>query len=385
MRRVTLLVAAGLLAACAGQPARPPELQAAEQALRQARHSGDAGRLAQARRQLVARVLREARALETTDRPGEALALLDHALELLPGQPELARARARLAQQRQRALSTAALERDLAEVAWLDARLRYDRLARTWGRKDPVTALGDHLRAQRLDALLASLRARAAEAIRHRDRETAQSLLALLERLRGRDFVDEELQAYHQAWPPAPAHRPTRKGASRRHVHRKQAGRQSSGRKARARQLHALRQDLAEALQEGDLVKSRRLARKIAALQPKDPAIHDLLGAIEAAIQARISHLDTLAGLAYRDQNYPAAAALWRQVLRLDPGNAEAKVRLERVQKVITNLEALQKQGGRGAAAGGSRSTTKVQELDAQPSSLPPGKAKPATGSEPPR
>ncbi len=337
--------AALLLAGCAGTPPRDPALEQLDRALG-ADKVADEKTLASVREHYARLLHEKAVKLVQDGRPGDALRLLSEALERLPDQSRLRKDLEQLEARKQAELTRAALERDMAEATWLAARLRYDRLQQRWEEESPLERLGDRLLQHRLDTLLEKLHRNAEQAIQEKDQDRARRLIALLESLQGKARVEALWHDYRETWPeskasakPAPrAHRKSARSRPATRTARKAKGAVSSD----GKQDKALREALSRALQAGDLQRSRQLARRLARRHPDDPAIEDLLGAIEAAIKARIDHLDELASLAYRDQNYQAAAALWQQILVIDPDNAEAKVRLERVQKVIANLQALQ-------------------------------------------
>ena len=344
MKYTRLIPAAALLlAGCAGTPPRDPILEHLDRTLSAEKAPDEA--IPASVRDHYARLLHEkAMELVRNGRPGEALRLLSEALERLPDESRLRKDLEQLEARKRAELSRTALERDMAEATWLAARLRYDRLQHRWEEETPLERLGDRLLQHRLDTLLEKLRRNAEQAIREKDQTRAQRLIALLESLQGKESVETLRHSYREAWPES---RPAAKSATR--ARRKSQKTRPATRTAKkeavsskGKQDKALREALSQALQVGDLQKSRQLARRLARQHPDDPALEDLLGAIEAAIKARIDHLDELASLAYRDQNYQAAAALWQQILAIDPDNAEAKVRLERVQKVIANLQALQ-------------------------------------------
>ena len=66
----------------------------------------------------------------------------------------------------------------------------------------------------------------------------------------------------------------------------------------------------------------------------------------KAAIVARIASLRKLADENYRKQQYREAKAAWMQILELDPDDARARVMLERVDRIIKNLDSLRKDQG---------------------------------------
>lgn len=102
-----------------------------------------------------------------------------------------------------------------------------------------------------------------------------------------------------------------------------------------------LREQLESSLTRGDLVEARNTLEKLLAVSEEKAALRDLQTAIDQAIAARIGELEALAAEYYRSQDYPAAKQCWQEILTLQPEHAEARNRLERVERVIQSLEQL--------------------------------------------
>lgn len=111
------------------------------------------------------------------------------------------------------------------------------------------------------------------------------------------------------------------------------------------------RQRLHAALGKGDLTTARDIIRKLMLIEGHTPEYTALRNAIQAATSARIAELHDSANAYYRDSEVALARKQWQEILDLDPQNEQARTNIERADRVLKNLETLQKENGAGSPA----------------------------------
>jgi len=106
------------------------------------------------------------------------------------------------------------------------------------------------------------------------------------------------------------------------------------------------RQQLHAALARGELAQARAIIHELMKLEGHTPELTALRNAVEAAISARVAELHDTANAYYRDSEIVLAREQWVEILRLEPGNEQARDNINRANRVLKNLETLQQDNG---------------------------------------
>ncbi len=285
-----------------------------------------------ARDRFVARVLAQSERLERTGRLADALALVRAAQRRLED-PRLDQRADTLGLRQAAALRRQARAERLTAIR---GRLQQRDLLQTRARIAPL-GLGRRLRLQRLEARLAEDRSWLVHCAEGGDAiaTDCSTLLEALNRAPSRPVPAETAPAAAERQPAPPAQRPP-------------AAAPEEDTARRVRQLH---QTLQAQMKQGELRQARATVARLIALQGARPGLVDLREAIDRAIEARISELMAQAEDAYRHQQFQRARDNWKAVLALDPRHEKASELLERVERVIRNLQSLEREGPREGAS----------------------------------
>jgi cytochrome c-type biogenesis protein CcmH/NrfG/tRNA A-37 threonylcarbamoyl transferase component Bud32 len=120
---------------------------------------------------------------------------------------------------------------------------------------------------------------------------------------------------------------------------------QAQGRRDRLAQIPPLRDQAAAAVAAGNLPAAIEVYQKILAINPRDPEavlrIAELKQRIER--QQKVGEILSEAQQAFERGEYSDAAALWEQVLELNPANEEARLGMDEVKKRLTGKPELDK------------------------------------------
>jgi len=120
------------------------------------------------------------------------------------------------------------------------------------------------------------------------------------------------------------------------------------------------RMEMQSAITRGDLRQAKASLVELRELEGNSPQLEELNQSINDAIGAYIVEAHEKANALYRDQQIVQARDLWQKILELDPNATQARVNLERADRVLKKLEELQ-----GA-------TTDVQPAEATPTTEVP-------------
>ena len=274
--------------------------------------------------------------------PKDAERTLQGALDYLPGHDRLEQALAQTASQRRVQMQEA---RDRALVDEADYLLARQASLKEQARLQPTGYLDSWQRSRvqaRLEKMAEPLRNCARRNLERDVLQLAQRCLALAERIRGRDFVQNTRQTLQarlappQPAQPAPAPPAPRPAPPARNDNHKQ---QEAG----------LRAELTRAMNAGDLSQARAITRQLIALKGETPQLRDLQRSLNTAIEVQIESLHKLASEHYRSQRYQEARAAWEEVLKLDPDDPQAQALIERAERVIQKLESLHQEDGNAA------------------------------------
>ena len=121
------------------------------------------------------------------------------------------------------------------------------------------------------------------------------------------------------------------------------------------REVRQLRLRLHLQVRQGELLKARETLQRLIGIEGETPQFQELKTAIDNAITARVEELAERANRLYREQEYTKARDAWRELLRYDPDNSEARTALERAEKILHKLEELKKQQDTGKLPPASR------------------------------
>ncbi len=118
------------------------------------------------------------------------------------------------------------------------------------------------------------------------------------------------------------------------------------------REVRQLRLRLHLQVRQGALLEARETLRRLIGIEGETPQFRELKTAIDNAITARVEELAERANRFYREQEYTRARDAWRELLRYDPDNSEARAALERAEKILHKLEELKQQQGESRSTG---------------------------------
>lgn len=268
--------------------------------------------------------------LEKDGNWSEALVTINHGLEKLPHSAVLLAER-----KRARSLRDPALQRNieselLVRSNYLEQSLKI--LEERQKIRSPTLTESVHKTRLRLEQreLATLLLQCATNAINREDYASAEQCL----RSASAGGDPEEVQELKTKLAKARLH-----GGATREVQRERLVEQQETVRQHRRQLHT-------ALAKGDLVLARAIIQQLMLLEGHTPELTGLRNAVDAAISARVAELHESANAYYRDSEIVLAREQWVEILRLDPRNEQALDNIERADKVLKNLETLQKEDG---------------------------------------
>ncbi len=120
------------------------------------------------------------------------------------------------------------------------------------------------------------------------------------------------------------------------------------------------RMALQSAMTRGDLRQAKASLVELRELEGNTPQLEELNQSINDAIAAYIVETHEKANVLYRDHQIVQARDLWQKILELDPNATQARVNLDRADRVLKKLEELQ------------GTTTDVQPAEATPTPTAP-------------
>ncbi len=118
---------------------------------------------------------------------------------------------------------------------------------------------------------------------------------------------------------------------------------QRSQEKTKRQQVDRLLTHANEALARDDLPGARRALDDLLALDANNTDALTLSDAVNAAIAARSEELLRQGNQLYRSGNIDQAKRTWEQGLLIDPGNAQLLANVQRAERVLQNLQELQR------------------------------------------
>ncbi|MEJ2644218.1 MAG: hypothetical protein P8180_04680 [Gammaproteobacteria bacterium] len=304
---------------------------------------------AQARRKTVEtqmhryedRQIDEARRQRAEGMLADALATVDDARAKLPPSTELNALRAQIAEQRDRRLHELDQSMALAHADYLLAQQHiYKESIRL---KNPSYA--GRWRADRihddLKSLYEPLLECGREALEQGDMDLASRCLRTARRIDDTPAVREALAQWDRAREQA------RAAVQARLEHE----RETSQRAVLKRRQQTYEDKLNAALEHGDLQGARAALDQLRKLKGNTKEVALLAAAVDRAIAAKVQELLSTGAQLYRKGKIAAARDTWKEAVALDPGNADAKARVQRAERVLQQLQRL-KAGEKKPAAG---------------------------------
>ncbi|MDX5409181.1 MAG: hypothetical protein LPJ94_03050 [Thauera sp.] len=184
---------------------------------------------------------------------------------------------------------------------------------------------------QELDQLATQLRDCAIQALADRQLALAEDTIAAARRVRGEEFVAEELRQLAALKNPQTTVSAPKKAAPKRPA---ELTPQQKIRQARVA--------LQSAMTRGDLRQAKTQLTELRRLEGETPQLVELDTAVSEAIAAYIADTHEQANALYRDRQIVQARDLWQKILELDPDDTQARANLERAERVLKKLEELQ-------------------------------------------
>ena len=283
----------------------------------------------------------------------EAVSLLDQALLRLPDSEALLQARREVEQKRslliQRNLDRHLVTRAsylLDTVRLIDRREELEEL--------PLSERWRRIELQRELELLAEQLVTCGEgALQRNDLVLARQCLDMARDIRGKKYAAAAVQRLE-------ALERQQRAAAR-------AEKKAAEQAARRKRARALKNELHEAMKNGDLKSARATLDQLVELQGETAQLKALSQSVDHAIAARIDVLRKRASEHYQNSDFVQARALWQEILTLDPGDTDALLNIERTEQMLHKLEELQQQGNGTTAAEPAAVTPSGVETPATP------------------
>jgi hypothetical protein len=118
---------------------------------------------------------------------------------------------------------------------------------------------------------------------------------------------------------------------------------QRSQEKSKRQQVDQLLVRANEALARDDLSGARRALDELLTIDPENTDALTLRDAVNSAVAARSEELLRQGNQFYRSGNIEQAKRTWEQGLQIDPGNTQLQANVQRAERVLQNLQELQR------------------------------------------
>lgn len=264
----------------------------------------------------------------------QARQVLDTALEQMPDSQALIEARQSIESRRTALLRINDCRLGAARAEYLMDKTELLQLRGPLDTKDYLQDWQARRERQEIDQLATQMRDCAIQALADRHLALAEDTLAAARRIRGEDFVAEELrQLAHLKNPQPPRLEPEVKKAPPPKRPAEITPQQ---------QIRQARVGLQSAMTRGDLRQAKTLLVELRRLEGETPQLVELDQAVSEAIAAYIADAHEQANALYRDRQIVQARDLWQKILELDPEDTQARANLERAERVLKKLEELQ-------------------------------------------
>ncbi len=110
----------------------------------------------------------------------------------------------------------------------------------------------------------------------------------------------------------------------------------------RDRQLNNMVQEIVDALDQQQLLESRRLIERARRIRPDAQEIVELTQQLDEKISRQVDRFLAEGNELYRGGSFERAKQLWETALELDPENVAVRAQVERVDRVLASIQELQ-------------------------------------------
>ena len=261
----------------------------------------------------------------------QAQAVLDQSLQQLPASKRLLQAKQEIEAERRERLVLSDCRLGAARARYLADKADLLKTRAPLEAKDYLQDWLSRRERSELDQLGEQLRECAGQALASRQLELAEETIVAAGRARGEEFIAIQRTQLESLRKPPPNQAPKRviKEVREPSVTPQQLIRQQ-------------RVALQSAMTRGNLKQAKTALDELRKLEGDTPQLKDLGQSIDEAIAAYIAEVNERASVHYRDRQIEQARDLWQEILNLDPNNAQARVNLDRAERVLKKLEELQ-------------------------------------------
>lgn len=279
-------------------------------------------------------VRQENRKLLDEGKWAEAMDSYDEALRRLPESVVLKDGLAKLHRRQSAELDRLELKRLMDHGSWLKQTLpTYRDIARVDPRNSNaqrrLTRMQDEA-----EEIADELALHGNRALANSNLDSAAALLNLAADLSNAPAIQESLKQLNQERDVA-----NKRANSQRH---RQLKKQRIAEKRRRQRVERLREEFDQAFAQKNFTTARKHLHALSKAGMQSTEYRKLQRQFERAIDKETSQLFDIGVNAYSRGQYAKAANYWRQVLELKPDNKQAKENLERAERVLEKLKALQ-------------------------------------------
>lgn len=263
----------------------------------------------------------------------QARQMLDTALEQMPDSQRLLEARQTIENRRTALLRINDCRLGAARAEYLMDKTELLRLRTPLDAKDYLQDWQARRDRQEVEQLAMQLRDCAIQALADRQLALAEDTLAAARRIRGEEFITEELRLLAQLKNPQPP------SAA---VEVKKAPPKRPAEITPQQRIRQARVALQSAMTRGDLREAKTQLAELRRLEGESTQLVELDKSVSEAIAAYIADAHEQANALYRERQIVQARDLWQKILELDPDDTQARANLERAERVLKKLEELQ-------------------------------------------
>lgn len=277
------------------------------------------------------RTISEAQRLTREEQWQQALDTYNEGLSKLPDSQAIDKARTRFLRQRKEYLRQLDIKLLISQAQYLS---RDQPLREEIAQVDPHDRkAGRRLKQQNKDVKQAAqeLVQCGQSALDQQDTYLAYRCLSLANRLDPNETTQEALSKAEQL--------KSREDGRRRHAIERKLGRQ------RAQRTHTLLKDYKQAFNRGDLLHARDLLEEAHALQPDNTEINRLVPRLNREIKKQVQNGIEQGRRQYTLGHIQRAVDIWTSLRRLDPENKQLNEHIDRAQRVLDNLQAIEQRG----------------------------------------
>ncbi len=97
-----------------------------------------------------------------------------------------------------------------------------------------------------------------------------------------------------------------------------------------------------QAIDKGQLRRSRRIVSQLAKIDPDNPEVQKLQQQLSETVSAKVDTMLKRGSQLYRKEKIAEAKKVWEEVLELDPSNKQAQAGVKRAERVLERLRLLE-------------------------------------------